>query len=87
MQVCIYVMNMPVGICKLDLPVLKFPEQSQLFLGYEAQGRMLCTDFSLMTQELRHLFQSRRWDTSAPLPKLLQHRGMYKAGERGRERD
>lgn len=38
MQVCIYVMYMPVGICKLGLPVLKFPEQSQLFLRYEAQG-------------------------------------------------
>lgn len=38
-------MYMPVGICKLGLSVLNFPEHSQLFLRYEAQGRMLCTDF------------------------------------------
>lgn len=86
MQVCISAMYMPVGICKLGLSEFKFPEQSQLFLRYKAQGRGVCTD-SLMTQELKHLLQSWRWDTSPQLPKLLQHRRKSKAGGGGeRER-
>lgn len=79
-------MYMPVGICKLGLSEFKFPEQSQLFLRYKAQGRGVCTD-SLMTQELKHLLQSWRWDTSPQLPKLLQHRRKSKAGGGERERD